>query len=237
MIFSELIKKLQSAMNAKGSKLTVDGDPGPVTRKELEKYSVELSVKKIEPIPGPPAGDSDAFWMNEVEKHKGKKESDSVWNKYLSGFWKIVGLPGYKTIVGTSFAWCGLFVAMVMSNSGLKWDPRGAGAKNWADFGTKIEWQVDGIPRGAILHIDHDKDCKGGGNHVAFANGDCAPEDLKKTDTIDLLGGNQSNQVKVSTFSVGEICAVRWPAEAEKPAKVLKSVNCTSKKAGGESTR
>lgn len=228
------IRTLKKELNDRGEKLDTQSDEfGPKTLAAVKKH---LTTAPAKPGPVDP-GDSDAFWMDEVEKHKGKKESDSVWNKYLSGFWKIVGLPGYKTIVGTSFAWCGLFVAMVMSNSGLKWDPRGAGAKNWADFGAKIEWQKDGIPRGAILHIDHDKDCKGGGNHVAFANGDCAPEDLKKTDTIDLLGGNQSNQVKISTFSVGEICAVRWPAEAEKPAKVLKSVNCTSKKAGGESTR
>lgn len=176
-------------------------------------------------------------WMKEVERHKGQKETNEGFKKYLSGFWKIVGLPGYKTIVGTSFAWCGLFVAATLYNVDMPWQKNGAGAKNWAKYGVAIDYKKDGIPRGAILHIDHQKDCKGGGNHVGFANGDCAPADLSPSKTIDILGGNQSNQVKVSTFSVGEICAVRWPPGEMTPPKIAVSKNCTSKKASGETTR
>ncbi len=52
MKFQDLIKKMQSAMNAHGASLTVDGDPGPKTRTALEKFDLGL-VAKSQPMPEP----------------------------------------------------------------------------------------------------------------------------------------------------------------------------------------
>lgn len=238
MTIRELVKKVQAALNkANGDKpasyLQVDGEWGPKTAAQADMYEIEIVLKPriLKPLPV-----DKAPWLTEAKKHKGKAESDSVFNRYLSGFWKLVGLPNYKTIVGTSFAWCGLFVAAMLYNVGLPWQKDGAAARNWAKYGQAIEWSKDGIPRGAIVHINHNGLCSSGkGNHVAMADGDCTPQDLR-SGAINLYGGNQGNQAKVSAFPVEHICAVRWPAESDKPGKVVESKGCKGKP-GGESTR
>ena len=181
---------------------------------------------------------SNTPWLDKAKENEGKKETDSSFNRWLSGFWRIVGLPHYKTIIGSSFAWCGLFVAASLYNVNMPWQKNGAGAKNWAKYGQEIEWRKVGIPRGAILHINHKGDCKSGSNnHVGFSDGDCAAADLlKKGATINIYGGNQSNTAKVSAFGAYEICEARWPDGVPLPEPVVKSVGCSGKP-GGESTR
>ena len=124
------------------------------------------------------------------------------------------------------------------SETGLSWIAKGAGARNWAKYGQAVEWKVNGIPKGAVMHLNHKGDCSSGsGNHVTFADGDCSPQDLaSKNATVAGFGGNQSNTVKRSIYSVKEVCAVRWPAEIDLPSKITKSVNCSGKKSD-ESTR
>lgn len=202
--------------------LKVDGQVGPLTWAALEGASRPS---------GNPA-------YKEAKKHAGKTEHDPKFNKYLSGFWKIVGLPNYKTIIGSSFAWCGLFIAVMNSETGLSWIRNGAGAKNWAKYAVEIEWKKDGIPAGAVMHINGNGNCSSGkGNHVTFADGDCTVADLNKSGLVPGFGGNQASRVKRSMYPVKNLCAVRWPAEIEKPGKILKSVNCAGKSSGDESTR
>jgi hypothetical protein len=178
-------------------------------------------------------------WYARAKQYVGKTEYDTGFNRFMSGFWKLVGLPHYKTIVGSSFAWCGLFVVMALAGTDMNFIKNGAGAKNWDKFGVAIDWKADGIPQGAIVRLNHNHKCdSSSGNHVAMADGDCAAVDLLKSGaTINLYGGNQSNSAKVSTYDVKEICSVRWPADYAKAEKVLKSVNCSGKKSGRESTR
>lgn len=163
----------------------------------------------------------------EAKKHEGKKETDPKFNKWMSSFWRIVKLPWAKTIVGASFAWCGLFIAVMNSETGLQWISNGSLAKNWAKYGQEVKWKTDGIPRGAVVHV-HAKKCgSGSGNHVTFADGDCTAEDLKKPGAVfPGFGGNQSNMVKRSYYKATNICAVRWPAEIKLPEPVEKSVDC-----------
>lgn len=228
MNLKDLIKKVQSAIG-----VTPDGDWGPVSTAKSDDYDITVTAKKKadEPIkPLPPGGTP---WLDEAKKHKGKTEFDSTFNKYLSGFWKLVGLPGYKTIIGTSFAWCGLFVAAMLYEVDMPFQKDGAGARNWAKYGQEIEWKSDGIPKGAIIHINGDGNCKSGsGNHVTFADGDCAPGEP----SVPGFGGNQGNTAKRSMYSAKNVCAVRWPPGIALPGKVTKSVNCSGS-SSGESTR
>jgi hypothetical protein len=164
----------------------------------------------------------------EAKKHKGKSEYDSKFNKYLSAFWPKAGLSKYKTIIGSSFAWCGLFIIAMNSEVGLKYITGGAGAKNWAKYGQAIDWKKNGIPRGAVMHINGNGNCTAGsGNHVTFADADCTASDLMKSGAIvPGFGGNQSNTVKRSIYAVKNLCAVRWPAEIALPKPIEKSVDC-----------
>lgn len=105
--------------------------------------------------------------------------------------------------------WCSSFVNWCMSKAGLK-GTGSAAAISWAAWGDRIT-----EPReGCVVVIRQRK--KGAdqatgsssGNHVAF---------FKKIENgrIFLLGGNQGDSVKVSSFGLGsyDVIAYRWPTE------------------------
>lgn len=240
MNWKDFVKKLQSSMNALGEKLTVDGDPGPKTQAAFENYDFQITVKRKEqPAPLPVGNQPTNPAYVEAKKYDGQSESKAGFVAWLSKFWPKVGLPSYKTIIGTSFAWCGLFVAAMNFEAGQKVISGAAGARNWAKYGQEIDWKKNGIPRGAVIHINHASNCSSGsGNHVTFADGDCTAEDLKKPGAYFAgFGGNQSNAVNRAQYPVEDICEVRWPAEIEKPGPIQKSVECSGKGSTGGSTR
>lgn len=213
--------------------------------KSTPKKETEESVPVVTPQPEQSSGKKlkDRKWYIKALSFFGATEFDSWFNKYLSGFWKIVGLSGYKTIIGTSFAWCGLFVAAMMSETGFKWIANGAGAKNWDKFGTKIEFVTKGIPHAAVVRLNHNFDCSSSkGNHVGFACGEYKSSDfivngkLKSGSTITLLGGNQSNTVKYSTYDMREICSVTWPSEEAVP-EVTETIPCDKAGSKDSTTR
>lgn len=175
----------------------------------------------------------------ELEKHKGKKETNATFSEWVRSY--IKKFLGYKppTIATSTYAWCGYILVVVLGVSGYQYQKDGEMARGWRDHGNGIEWRTNGIPEGAIVWINHKFDCNASSsNHVALADGDCAPGDLTKPGaTINLLGGNQNNEVNVTTYPVKEICGVRWPKENGPIPKITKSINCTSGKSTGGSTR
>ena len=220
--------ELQQKLNALGAGLKVDGVYGPKTQAAEAKY---LGEKPAALKPENPA-------YREAKKHAGKTEFMAAFRSFLVPFWSKVGLPGYKTLIGTSFAWCGLFIAAMNTETGLSIVKGAAGARNWAKSGVAIDWRANGIPRGAVMHINGNGNCSSGsGNHVTFADGDCTVEDLARLKQVPGYGGNQGNAVKRSMYPVKNVCAVRWPAEIEKPGPVLQSFNCAGGGSSGESTR
>lgn len=238
------IEALQIELNKYGEGLVVNGELDTKTKTAIEKYDIEVKAtrktveKKTIPVVNNPQSVNPAYVQ--AKKHTGKTEYDSAFNKYLSGFWAMVGLPSYKTIIGTTFAWCGLFIAAMNSETGLKIVGGAAGAVSWAKYGQEIDFKKDGIPRGAVLRINNNGDCSSGwaGNHVTFADGDCTVEDLKATNaTVPGFGGNQADSVKRSNYPVKNVCNARWPAEIQKPGPITKSFNCQKVEAKEESTR
>lgn len=248
------VSKFQKTLKLPGS-----GVLGPQT---VAALGIEVdSATKQEPviIKNPVTGD----WLAEAEKYNGMKETDKKLQDKVVPYWKKVGLGGYKTIVGTSFAWCGVFVYMVLFDAGIKPLQNGAaGAVNWMKYGQKIEWHTNGIPRKAILQLNHggQSDCgDSGSNHVTLSFGSCEAKDLidmvknskgeyvpvlKKGVSIWAFGGNQGNTAKPSKYDIKEICAVRWPRETligdliALPPPVTKSENCPAiGNAPKESTR
>lgn len=223
----DLIKKLQIALNFAGENLKVDGDYGVNTDKAYLKHDVKIVVtKKIDELP---TGRVENPSYVEAKKYDGKKEKDSKFSAWLSSFWPKTGLK-YKTIAGTSFAWCALFIVAMQSEVGQKYIAS-ASAKSQGKTGIEIDWKKNGMPRGAIVHINHGKNCSSSSNnHVTFADGDCTSEELlKKGGVFAGFGGNQNNEVNRSIYSADKICEVRWPSEVPKPGAILKSVNCSGK--------
>jgi len=237
--YKEFIKKLQAELNKLGEGIAVDGVYGPKTSAALDKYEFDVLVKRREPKtpPIPTLGRSENPAYVEAKKYDGKKESDNVFGGWLSTFWAGVGLKNYKTIIGTTFAWCGLFIFAMNTEVGQKAISGAAGAKNWAKYGVEINWKQDGIPKGAVMHIN--ANCgSGSGNHVTFADGDCSAADLLNPGaTVPGFGGNQGNMVKRSNYAASSVCAVRWPSEIPKPDPITKSVNCSKGNLTGESTK
>jgi hypothetical protein len=234
---SDAIKKLQAAMNAAGAdpKLSEDGDFGALTQAASEGFDFTVTAKRkpqsvSAPMPGAPA------WYKEAKKYNGKLETDPAFNKQMSAKWSLLGL-NLGTIAANWAAWCGLAVTVALAGAGYSWQKNGAAAKNWDSYGVAIDWRVNGIPRGAIVRINHLGNCSSGSNnHVTMSDGDCSSEDLKGG-TFNGYGGNQGNAWKVSQFPVAHICAVRWPKEAEPPPKITKSQGCKGQSSSGESTR
>jgi hypothetical protein len=217
---------------------------------------VTNAVSPHEPsVPKQPVPETDSpEWMGEARKQLGKKETDSKFSAFMSGFWKLVGLSGYTSIAGNSRAWCALFIVAIASAGGGYKYAATASAKRQGQASAStyhtIDWKKNGIPEGAIVHINHlgVMSCNSGSNnHVAFANGSCTAEDLaKKGAGILLLGGNQNNSVSISSYPVTDICEVRYFKEKTvngvmtqipMPGKVLVSNNCSGKSASGGSTR
>jgi len=241
----DFVKKLQNAMNRSGSKLVEDGQFGSLTLKESEFYDFHISahLKKVEDYPKTPPDNDLVHRENpaylEAKKYSGKTETDKTFGAWLSSFWGRVGLPGYKTIIGSAFAWCGLFLFAMNTQVGQKAIVGAAGARNWAKYGVEIDWKKDGIPRGSVVHLNNGGNCSSGsGNHVTFADGDCTAAELAKPGArVPGFGGNQGDTVKRSIYSAAKVCAVRWPAEIPKPPPVKASRGCTGGSSSGESTR
>lgn len=234
MIWPDFVRTLQKALNLRGETLQVDGDPGPKTRAALEKYDITITAtpKASKPATSDSGAKKDPPWYSFAKTFDGKGESDSAFSKMMSAKWPLVGL-NLGTIAKSWAAWCGLAMAVALSGVGIDYQKNGALARNWAKYGQEVNWKVDGIPKGAIVQINHTKCGNEASNHVAVANGDCtAAQLLKAGATIDLYGGNQGNSWKNSTFSAGTICAVRWPKDVKDfplPGKITKSEKCSSR--------
>ncbi|MBX7157854.1 MAG: TIGR02594 family protein [Verrucomicrobiae bacterium] len=93
--------------------------------------------------------------------------------------------------------WCSSFVNWTMEQAGYP-GTNSAAALSWKNWGQEAEEPV----YGAIAVIDYGK----GKGHVGFVAG--VSKDGK---TVYLLGGNQSDQVKISAFSVDKIASYRMP--------------------------
>jgi hypothetical protein len=244
MTDKELVKKLQKAMNDAGHtpKFAETGNYASKTESALPLYDFEITAKrKPEPEPVKSSG---AFWMKAFNGLMGKKETDKSLQDLLVPYWKKLYGLGIKTLIGASAAFCGLGAGYIMYTNGLPVVKRGAAAKSWAGYGQAIDFKKNGLFEGAILHIDHDGDCKGDSNHVTFEYGDCTAEDLAKPKAVITgRGFNQGNAVKDSLFPVKHICAARWPEKDNDgkpiplPGPVKVSRNCGKIGKTGESTR
>lgn len=214
----EAVSKFQKSIGLQGS-----GIIGPKTLKGLG-----LAVKANPEYKEPTSNKIPWFWA--LKKHEGKHETNSTFNSYLSSYWSRVGLPSFKSIVGSPRAWCGLFGAVGLIYAGYKIPVKSFRAMEWDNYCQAIDWKKNGFPQGAFVRINNKSNCTSWkGNHITLANGSCSAKDLLKPNaTFSGFGGNQGNKAKVSTYSVSRICSVRWPCEQPLPKKVIQSKNCSN---------
>lgn len=158
MEYQDFIKKLQTEMNAKGERLTVDGDAGPKTRAALARFDVDLVLKPIEKHSSVIhiGEDFGAPWVFANIDLLGLHETDPRLNERYVPEWKLEGLPGYKTLSGNTYAWCSVRANADRRKVGVQ-GTNSAAASSWSTWGKKCPFWF-----GAALDIKH----KSGGRHI-----------------------------------------------------------------------
>jgi uncharacterized protein (TIGR02594 family) len=103
-------------------------------------------------------------------------------------------------------AWCASFVNWCMEKAGIK-GTGSAAAKSWLTWGDTSPQKYGAVCVIKQKSKGHDAATgSASGYHVAFF--------LKiENGRVFLLGGNQGDQVKISSFGLGsyEVCGYRWP--------------------------
>lgn len=181
----EFVRHVQTRLKTAGLlKGVVDGAPGPLTMKALDKA-----------LP-PPQRLALAPWITAATEVMGLHESrdNAELRAWLKRDGRTLGNPG-------SLPWCGDFCATAM-RIGLPDEempgPVGENpywAKNWIHFGRRLS---DPMLHSVVVFT------RDGGGHVGFAIGQDAKD-------LYVLGGNQANEVNVSRISKSRLIGSRWP--------------------------
>lgn len=143
-------------------------------------------------------------WMEIVKAEIGQHESPGAKQNP-----RIVEYHSVTTLKATSdeVPWCASFVCWVMEQAGIR-STKSAAAKSWATWGEPCE------PKPGCVIVIQQK--RGGadkatgsasGYHVGFLVEDAPGH-------VVILGGNQADSVRRSTFSKDRyaVVATRWPA-------------------------
>ena len=157
----------------------------------------------------------DPEWLNIAKLEIGVKEvRGSKSNPTILNYFKSVGSGWIKK---DSMAWCGAFVGWALTEAGVDVPRpvmggfRAVSAKTWQKFGYEMD-SSEVVP-GAIVILRDTNDTSedtDSGYHVAFY----LRTEVKDGNTsIVLLGGNQSDSVKVKSYPMSswEVVSYQWP--------------------------
>jgi uncharacterized protein (TIGR02594 family) len=116
--------------------------------------------------------------------------------------------------------WCGAFAAHCMKSSGnaALIPDAAARAASWQTFGVGLPVNPGEVPVGAIVVMSPGKGT-GTSGHVGFFT-----QFLNNNANVELLGGNQSDKVKRTSFRTANIAAIRWVEAGTPPAAEIQNV-------------
>jgi uncharacterized protein (TIGR02594 family) len=149
----------------------------------------------------PPVTQTDAPWMAIARREVGQSEIRGARHNQ-----RIIQYHGTTGLGATSdeIAWCSSFINWCLRQAGIR-GTNSAAAASWLYWG-----QVSGARQGAIAVIYNpaarNTQLSRSGNHVGFL--------VQETAThFVLLGGNQSDQVRVSRYPKArwQLRGYRWP--------------------------
>jgi len=134
-------------------------------------------------------------WLEIADAERGQKEIKGGENPRIIEYHATTTLAAKEDEI----SWCSSFVNWCMEQAGIKGTGL-ANARSWLKWGCPLEIPVEGC----IVILKRGAPPSG---HVCFF--------LREDDTsIACLGGNQSDQVKVSVFKKADVLGYRWPNEA-----------------------
>ena len=122
--------------------------------------------------------------LSEIKGYKHNPEIVQMWKDIKRG-----GIKDDET------PWCSAYVGAVMERNGIR-STRFESAKSWLDWGITIDKPV----YGCIVVFN-----RSGGGHVGF----CVGQDVNGN--LQILGGNQSDQVNVKAFDNDRVVGYRFP--------------------------
>lgn len=132
-------------------------------------------------------------WMGFASSQLGQTEYSPEDNPAIIGYHATTGR--FKT---DEIPWCSSFVNWAISQAGIK-GTNSASASSWSRWGKKLNKPA----YGSVASIDFG----GGIHHVGFVAG------INSSGRIILLGGNQNDMVKYSSYSTKRIVAYSYPNE------------------------
>lgn len=195
----EMYRALEIFQASESLKVTGVADAATVNalrRSPSGKASALVMYDKAPPVPAEPVWLREARRLMGVREKVGKGSNPTIigWVKRLGGW--IASFYSDDDI-----AWCGLFVAHVVGltlpREALPANP--LGALQYNKFGRKLDQPA----LGAVMTFTRD-----GGGHVGFYLG----EDRTH---YHILGGNQSNSVRISRIEKNRLSGIRWPKTGE----------------------
>ena len=192
-------------------------DPTGRTHRKINEKLINISVRSDAILKMPATY---AVWMKTAINELGESEvAGTKANPRILTYFKASKFWG-KDDTGGVNAWCASFVSWVMKQHNIEPVKNAFRAKEWANFGKKIEKPLYGA-----IGI---KTRKGGG-HVAFVVGQSADGN-----SLFMLGGNQSNSVNVTKYNkdVWETFVV--PADFDETCETLPIYTKKALMAGSE---
>lgn len=138
---------------------------------------------------------SPAPWMDEAHKHLGLHEVKGPKHAAeILQFWKDIKRGGIKD---DETPWCAAFVGAMLERVNIR-SSRFEGAASYSTWGIGLSSPIPGCI--AVLKRE-------GGGHVGFV------DSMTLLGQVNLLGGNQSDEVSVRSFDIRRVTDFRWPAD------------------------
>ncbi|HET6230267.1 MAG TPA: TIGR02594 family protein [Longimicrobiaceae bacterium] len=159
------------------------------------KFASEAAAAQPQGQPAAaPSGGKEFAWLSAAHGEIGVKEYEGAKNNP-----RIVEYAACTSLRATDdeTAWCSSFVNWCMKQAGVKGSGE-ANARSWLGWGQEVSPPV----HGCVVVFKRGTSPTSG--HVAFYL-------ETQGDRISVLGGNQSNQVKVSTYPKADVLGYRLP--------------------------
>jgi uncharacterized protein (TIGR02594 family) len=213
------LQRLLNAVVAPRPPLIVDGDYGEKTRRAVLAAQRLLKLEptgeadaallvaleaRLAPAAATPVFPSEATWMAIARGELGQVERRGGENPRIVAYHATTTLAAREDEV----AWCSSFVNWVLERAGYK-GTDSAAASSWLRWGVELEAPRPGCVT-VLKRKGRSRDAATGsttGFHVAFF--------VARTAThVQLLGGNQSDAVKYSSYPLAryDVRGYRWPA-------------------------
>ena len=141
--------------------------------------------------------------INEARKYIGLRESvNGKSNPIILDWYKELGLPGIKDSI--NIAWCGTFISIVAKRCGRKYITAKENfmlARNWSKFNQSTKLDKPCVGCVVVFWRGSPTGWQG---HVGFVAG------KDKLGNLMVIGGNQSNQVKISPYGKDRVIGYYW---------------------------